>query len=216
MRKHKLLMTKKIILAIILCASTAYSFSQQKLNEGYVILKTYNNNSKLDTSITVTYFKDSRQRTESYNNVSGKTIQISDKKTKELLTLIDHPSFGKIYHTAKMIWDEAEKEKIEVIKGDKTRKILGYDCQQYIVKSNDTTSFEVYTTEEINSSFDTNTSDLFKGKIKGFILYTKVTKETLEDTIEMVAEVVEIVKESIADEKFSLLPPKGYIDANQH
>jgi len=186
------------------------AFSQEKITEGFFVLKHYDSNyPDSDLPNSTTYFKGNKKRAESYNAMNGETIQISDSKTKELLTLVDNPSFGKKYKLQKMIFSDEEKEKYAVTKGNKKRKILGYNCNQYLIKLSESAEFEIYSTEEINIQPNSST-DIFGDLIKGFILYTKLTSDNYGGKVEKIAEVIEIKRERVSDDKFSLVPPIGY------
>jgi len=197
-----------VLLVLLMCVISA--FSQEKITEGFFVLKHYDSNyPDSDLPNSTTYFKGNKKRAESYNAMNGETIQISDSKTKELLTLVDNPSFGKKYKLQKMIFSDEEKEKYAVTKGNKKRKILGYNCNQYLIKLSESAEFEIYSTEEINIQPNSST-DIFGDLIKGFILYTKLTSDNYGGKVEKIAEVIEIKRERVSDDKFSLVPPIGY------
>ncbi|OUR97638.1 hypothetical protein A9Q86_15610 [Flavobacteriales bacterium 33_180_T64] len=195
-------------------------FSQEKLNkeksqvkifnEGYFVSKiTQKINLEPDTLNSITYFKNNKIRAESpYYVGSGQTILIVDVKTKEILTLTDHPYYGKTFSLAKRNSREDQKEKYEVVLGNKKRKILGYNCQQYIIKVNESTQFEIYSTKEFSTTYLNNNKTLRLELKVGFILYRKVTSEGQTQSI---SEVVKIVSEPVSDKKFSLTPPKEYM-----
>jgi len=203
-------MMKKTFVLLVLLMCVISAFSQEKITEGFFVLKHYDSNyPDSDLPNSTTYFKGNKKRAESYNAMNGETIQISDSKTKELLTLVDNPSFGKKYKLQKMIFSDEEKEKYAVTKGNKKRKILGYNCNQYLIKLSESAEFEIYSTEEINIQPNSST-DIFGDLIKGFILYTKLTSDNYGGKVEKIAEVIEIKRERVSDDKFSLVPPIGY------
>jgi hypothetical protein len=211
-----------LYILLITLVTSIQVFSQEKLNEekpqvkivneGYFVSKIAQKiNLEVDTLSSITYFKNNKIRAESpYHLGSGQTITIHDAKTKEILTLTDHPYFGKTYGLTKVDSMEGDqKEKYEVILGNNKRKILGYNCQQYIIKINESTQFEVYGTKEISTTYFNNISKTkpLASKV-GFILYRKVTSEGQTNSI---SEVVKIVSEPVSDKKFSLTPPKEYM-----
>jgi len=203
-------MMKKTFVLLVLLMCVISAFSQEKITEGFFVLKHYDSNyPDSDMPNSTTYFKGNKKRAESYNAMDGETIQISDSKTKELLILVDNPNYGKKYKLQKMIYSDEEKEKYAVTKGSKKRKILGYNCNQYIIKLSESAEFEIYSTEEINIQSNSST-DIFGDLIKGVILYTKLIFENHGGKTEKVAEVIEIKREKVSDEKFSLVPPVEY------
>ena len=198
--------------------------SQQIFNEGYIVLEKYKSSTEETTNSTgITYIKNHIIRAESTSvtfNGAGEvyTTTIYDGKTKELLVLTDHPLHGKKDTLDKKMGSEWEIANFEVIKGDKEKNILGYECQQFIIKRNGNSKdalFEIYVTDELNSEVS-NAPDFVKNKIKGYVLSLKTNYERDGEPIEQFWEVVKIVNKKLPDDMFSLIPPKEYTKSDHY
>ncbi|WP_430412061.1 DUF4412 domain-containing protein [Kordia sp.] len=218
-------MKNTLYILLITLVTSIQVFSQEKhneekpqvniFNEGYFVSKNIQkDNLESDILNSITYFKNNKLRSESpYYVGSGQTILIVDIETNETLALTDHPYYGKTFSLKKKNSKEDQKEKYEVVLGNKKRKILGYNCQQYIIKINESIQFEVFGTKEINTTYlkNVNKTKPLASKV-GFILYRKVISEGETQSI---SEVVKIVSEPVSDKKFSLTPPKEYLKTGE-
>ena len=121
---------------------------------------------------------------------------------------MNNPMAGKKYMTQSM--GEKTDENTSVEETKETKKLLGYDCKKYIVKTKaqgtDATMI-LYVAEDL-VNFDSQTQ--FGGKIKGMPLLTEVTAMQMGAEIKVKKEVSEIKKEKVSDDKFDMTIPEGY------
>ncbi len=210
---------KKIILAIALVFSVVVS-AQKKITEGKIIAKqtmsTDNEQAQAQFDAigemeSVTYFKNKNSRANINNPASGDIVTIINSEKNEMLMLMDNAILGKLYLLKKELVTEEDLKNIKVAKGDKTKKILGYECEQYtatIDKNGVIIEMELYTTEKIPVVSQQATE--LGNKIKGFPLYviTKVNQMGID--IEITSEVTSIKEEKVSDDLFDTTPPEGY------
>ncbi|WGD33830.1 hypothetical protein [Olleya sp. YS] len=162
-----------------------------------------------DIAIT-TYFKDDKTRSETNNPMSGESVSIIDTEAKQMLTLMNNPMLGKKY-TLTDIEDSPDTSGINVSKGDETKTILGYECQEYNVEMTQegvTMTMDIYTTEDIVAANQQTVE--FGEDFKGFPLLMTINVNQGGMDMSMTYEVTEVKKETVADEKFSMTPPEGY------
>jgi len=210
---------KRILLLLALSLTVMVS-AQDKLLEGIIVSKQTisSNNEQMNTQLammgdiqTTTYFKDGKTRSELYNPMSGDIVTISNAATKETLMLMDNPAMGKKYMLKKTEIKDKDLEKIKVIAGDKTKTVLGYICNQFIVSLNqDGTDMEmeIYTTESIPAASDQLA--MLGKKLKGFPLYMTIKVNQMGSDMLITTEVTEIKRESVSNDKFNMTPPEGY------
>jgi len=210
---------KKALTLLALSLSIMVS-AQDKIAEGIVISKQKmtTDSEQLKAQLesmgemeTTTYFKDYKSRSELSNPMSGDVTSITDSKAKKTLMLMDNPMLGKKYmlQTAENI-DETLKD-VEVIEGDETKTILGYDCKQYLVnvtKDGIEMKMELFTTDAILA--EVQQTAMLGEKLKGFPLYMTITMNQMGSEMVITTEVVDIKKQSVADEMFNMTPPEGY------
>lgn len=210
---------KKILVLLLMSFSLA-SIAQEKITEGILIGKQsmssdneeMNSQLKLmgDTPSTI-YFKGDKSRSETSSPMTGEITIIMDNGKKELLMLMSSPMQGKKYALQTIETKPEDLENVTISKGEETKTILGYDCQQYIIKMNEQgqeMEMHMYTTDKISAPTQSTTN--FAGKIDGFPLYFVIKMSQMGSTIEVVSEVTEIKKEKVSDDKFSLTPPEGF------
>ncbi|RAJ11793.1 DUF4412 domain-containing protein [Olleya aquimaris] len=162
-----------------------------------------------DIPIT-TYFKDDKTRSETNNPMSGESVSIIDTEAKKMLTLMNNPMLGKKYLITD-IEDSPDNSEVTITKGDETKTILGYECQEYNVEMTQegvTMTMDFYTTEDIVAANQQTVE--FGEEFKGFplLMTMNVSQGGMDMTITY--EVTEVKKEAVADEKFSMTPPEGY------
>ena len=174
---------KKISIVLALLFSVAI-FAQSKILQGKITsIQTMSSDDEninerfqsMGAIETVTYYKALKSRSETKNPMSGDVVTIIDGETQNILMFMDNPMLGKKYSLSDGKLSEEDSKLIKVVKGDRTKKILGYDCQQYKVtvnKSGLAVEMELFTTEEIpaKSSQIANLGN----KISGFPMYMKM------------------------------------------
>ncbi|WP_179335910.1 DUF4412 domain-containing protein [Winogradskyella costae] len=162
-------------------------------------------------SKATTYFKDQKSRTETSNPMTGDLVIVLDAAEKQMLMLLDQPGMGKKFVLQSFVPSEEDLKSVIVKKGDETKTILGYECQQYIInmkQNGQDVEMEMFTTDKI-SAFSHNTTAM-GDKIEGYPLYFIMTMNQMGSNMVVTSEITEIKKESVSDEKLSLSPPEGY------
>lgn len=202
-----------MLLSVVLTA-------QEKIEEGVMTTKQVmsSDNEQMNAQLksmgdtnSVTYFKGDKSRSETSSPMSGDMTIIMDGSAKQMLMLMNQPALGKKFVLQSMDPSEEDLAGVTVKKGDKTKTILGYKCQQYIVnlkQNGQDVEMEMFTTDKI-SAVSQNTTAM-GGKVEGFPLYFTMTMNQMGSNIEVSSEVTKIDKEKVADQKFSLTPPEGY------
>ncbi len=217
-------MKKAIVLVALVISFLGYA--QGDIKEGVITTtqKISSDNEELNAQLSMmgnmtstTYFKDGKSRVELSNPMSGDIIAISDGTTKQVITFMNNPMLGKKYIKSTLDVSDEDREKVTVKKGDKTKTILGYECQQYFVSVNEEgreAEAEVFTTEAISAY--SQQMETYKGKLKGFPLYMVINMNQMGMNMTMTHEVTEIKKESISDDKFSMAILEGYDEMKQN
>ena len=135
----------KKILFIVLVAITSVGFSQETIKEGVVLSKQTmsTDNAELQSQlamvgdiVTTTYFKGNKSRSETNNFMTGTSVTIMDNDNNQMLMTLNNQMVGKKYVLKSMEPSEEDLENITVTKGDETKNILGYECQEYNVEVN--------------------------------------------------------------------------------
>lgn len=210
---------KKIILAVALVFSIVVS-AQKKITEGKVIAKqtisTDNEQAQAQFDAigeieSVTYFKNKNSKAKINNPGTGDVVTIINSEKNEMLILMDNDVLGKLYMLKKELVTKEDLKNIKVAKGDKTKKILGYECQQYIAtvdKNGVVMEMELFTTEEIPVVSQQATE--LGNKIKGFPLYVITKLNQMGISMEIISEVTSIKEEKVSDDLFDTAPPEGY------
>lgn len=202
------------------------SYAQGDIKEGIITTtqKISSDNEEMNAQLSMmgnmtstTYFKGDKSRVELSNPMTGDMIVVSDGTTKEVITFMNNPMLGKKYIKNTMDVSEEDMEKVTITKGEKTKTILGYECQQYFVSANEegmVAEAEVFTTEAISAY--SQQAATYKGKLKGFPLYMVIKTNQMGMNLTMTHEVTEIKKESISDDKFSMAILEGYDEMKQN
>src|SRR5690554_6860034 len=148
----------KKLLFIVLVAITSVGFSQETIKEGVVLSKQTmsTDNAELQSQlamvgdiVTTTYFKGNKSRSETNNFMTGTSVTIMDNDNNQMLMTLNNQMVGKKYVLQTMEPSEEDMESVKVTKGDSTKNVLGYECQEYhveIEKDGVVVKMDVYTT----------------------------------------------------------------------
>lgn len=206
----------KKLLFIVLVAITSVGFSQETIKEGVVLSKQTmsTDNAELQSQlamvgdiVTTTYFKGNKSRSETNNFMTGTSVTIMDNDNNQMLMTLNNQMVGKKYVLKSMEPSEEDLENITVTKGDETKNILGYECQEYNVEVNKdgvVVKMDIYTTDKLSALSQQST--MMGADIKGFPMYLTMNMMNLTIT----QEATEIKKEAVSDDKFDMTPPEGY------
>lgn len=211
---------KKIFLFVALTFSMAVS-AQKKITEGKITSKQSFSvedeqmQAQLEAMMgemkTTTFFKGSNSRSELDNPMSGKITTIINSAKNELLLLMNNPTLGKMYTLKKDLVNPEASKDIKVVKGDKTKTILGYKCQQYTVTiTNDGKTVEtiMYTTEEIPVVSQQTVT--YKDKVPGFPMFMEMTMNQMGMEMLITTQVTNIESQPVSEDLFNTTPPEGY------
>ncbi len=210
---------KKLLVLFTLSLGVFVS-AQSELTEGVVVSKQTmaSDNAEMQAQFatigdmqTTTYFKDNKSRSEVSSPITGDIITIIDKDTNETLVMMDNPMLGKKYMLQKNEISDEQLEGIDIVAGNGTKTILGYECKQYNVsleKEGVKMEMELYTTESINAV--SQQLDMLGGKLKGFPLYMIMKMNQMGNNITITTEVTDINKDVVPDDKFNMTPAAGY------
>lgn len=210
---------KKLLFVLVL-ASSLTSFAQEAINEGVIKSKQTmsSDNEQMQAQLamvgdvlTTTYFKEGNSRSETFNLMSGTTTTIMDGDAKQMLMYMDNEMVGKMYTTASTEPSAEDMEGVTVTKGDETKTILGYVCQEYNVsleKSGAKIMMDVYVTDQIKAMSQQVAQ--MGAKLEGFPLYMKMDVSQAGMSLTITNEVTSIKKETVSAEKFDMTPPEGY------
>ena len=190
----------KKILFIVLVAITSVGFSQETIKEGVV-----------GDIVTTTYFKGNKSRSETNNFMTGTSVTIMDNDNNQMLMTLNNQMVGKKYVLKSMEPSEEDLENITVTKGDETKNILGYECQEYNVEVNKdgvVVKMDIYTTDKLSALSQQST--MMGADIKGFPMYLTMNMNQMGMNLTITQEATEIKKEAVSDDKFDMTPPEGY------
>ena len=212
-------MKKTLFLSFALLLSISVS-AQNKIEEGIMTTKQSMSsdneqmNSQLqlmgDTNST-TYFKDDKSRSETSSPMTGDVTIVIDGTAKQMLMIMSNPQLGKKYSIQSAEPNEEDLAKISVKKGEETKTVLGYKCQQYIVtmeQNGQEVEMHMFTTDEILAVSQNTTA--MGGKVEGFPLYFVMKMNQMGSNIEIRSEVIKIDEVAVSDDKFNMTPPEGY------
>jgi len=216
---------KKILVLLVALTLSFVGHSQDKLKEGMLVVtqKMSSDNEQANAQLammgdtkTVTYFKGEKSRTEVSSPMTGDVVVVADGESGQMITYMDNPMLGKKYMKGSIDDSQVDSSKVSVKKGDKTKTILGYECQQYFLTTEvqgQPMEMELYTTEAINA-YSQQTS-AFSKELKGFPLYSTINMSQMGMNITITSEVTEINKDAVSDDKFSMTIPEGYEEMTQ-
>ncbi|MBU2930222.1 DUF4412 domain-containing protein [Winogradskyella psychrotolerans] len=208
---------------LILSLSVMLSFiatAQEEITEGVLIAKQTmsSDNEQMNAQLkamgdsqAITYFKGDKSRSETSNPMSGDMVIVVDGAEKQMLMLFDQPGVGKKYMLQSFVPSEEDLKSVTVEKGDETKTVMGYECQQYFVKmkqNGQDVEMQMFTTDKI-SAFSHNTTAM-GGEVEGYPLYFVMTLNQMGSNIIVTSEITEIKQESVSDDKLSLTPPEGF------
>jgi len=210
----------KRIFIFLLLASSFATFAQDAMTEGVVKSKQTmsSDNEQMNGQLamigeilTTTYFKENKTRSETFNLMTGNNTTIMDGASKEMLVMMDNQMVGKKYMTKSIEPSEEDLKKVTIVKGDETRTILGYECQEYNVtvsKDGVDITMDMYVTDKISAM--SNQAAQLGMKVDGFPLFLEMNMTQQGMGLKITSEVTEINKETVSDEKFDMTPLEGY------
>ncbi|WP_179354618.1 DUF4412 domain-containing protein [Winogradskyella vidalii] len=213
-------MKKTLILSFALVFAVMLN-AQEKIEEGVLTIKQSmsSDNEQMNLQLksmgelknATSYFKGDKSRNETSNPMAGDMTMIIDGATQQMLMLMDNPSLGKKYTIQSTVPSESDLESVTVKKGEETKTVLGYECQQYIInmkQNGQEVEMHMFTTDKI-SALSQNTTAM-AGKVEGYPLYFVMKLNQMGAVIEVSNEVIKIDKVAVSDDKFSMTPPEGY------
>ena len=212
-------MKKLVLLSLTLLLSITVT-AQEKIEEGIMTTKQSmsSDNELMNTQLqsmgdtnSVTYFKGDKSRSDISSPMTGDMSIVIDGTEKQMLMLMNQSSLGKKYVLQSTDPSNEDMDNVKVEKGNETKTILGYQCQQYMVtmkQDGKEVKMEMFTTNKI-SAISQNTTAM-GDKVEGFPLYYVLKMNQMGATIEIISEVIKIDKESVPEDKFSMTPPEGY------
>jgi len=210
----------KKTLFILFIAISSLGFSQEKITEGVVTSKQTMSTDNVELQgqlamigdiMTTTYFKGNKTRSETNNFMTGSSIAIMDNDNNQMLMTLNNQMTGKKYVLQTMEPSEDDVDSVKVTKGDSTKNVLGYECQEYnveIEKEGVVVKMDVYTTDKVSAISQQST--MMGADLKGFPLYLTMNMSQMGMDLTITQEVTEIKKESVSDDKFDMTPPAGY------
>lgn len=215
---------KKIVLLVALVFSVMVS-AQEKITEGKITSKQTmsSDNEQMKAQLamigemeSITFFKDKNSKSEISNPMSGDITTIINSDKNELLMLMDNPMLGKMYTLQKNFVNEEDAKDVTVVKGNKTKTVLGYECKQYtatIDKDGVKMEMEMYTTEAIPVVSQQTTT--LGDKVKGFPLYMNIKMNQMGAELYVTTEVTKIEEQTVSSDLFDTTPPEGYKNAEE-
>ena len=210
---------KKIIIVLALLLNVAV-FAQDKINEGVITTKQTLSSSNeqmmaqfamIGDMITTTHFNGNKSHSEMSNPMTGNSITIMDNDKKEMLVMMDNPMMGKKYMLKSTEPSEEDLQNITIIKGEETKTVLGYDCDQYNVtlkKDGVVVEMVLYTTENIGAV--SQQSYTLAGQLKGFPMYMEMNMNQMGMDMKIIHEVTALKSETVSVDKFDMTPLEGY------
>lgn len=210
---------KKIIFLLALTLNLVV-FAQKDIIEGVFMSKQTMSSSNEQTNsqlammgdmITTTYFKGNKSRSEMSHPMAGNSIAIIDLDSNEMITILDNPMLGKKYMTKSAEPTEEDLKNITIVKGEETKTVLGYSCNQYnVVLMEDGVAIQmtIYATEDLR--IVSKQSSIFGSEIKGFPMYMETNVSQAGMEMKITHEVTSIENQEVADNKFDMTPPEGY------
>lgn len=208
------------LLFVLVCVFSLSTIAQEAVSEGIAMSKQTmsSDNEQMQAQLamigeilTTTYFKNNKTRSETFNLMSGNSITIMDADTKEMLIMMDNQMVGKKYMTKSMEPGEDDMKNVTIEKGDETKTVLGYECQEYnltVSKDGAEVKMDMFVTDKISAI--SNQAVQMGTKIEGFPLYMEMTMSQMGMNIKITHEVTEIKKEEVSDAKFEMTPEEGY------
>ena len=215
----------KKIFSLLLLALSLTAFSQAEITEGVVISKQTMSSDNEQVSAqfamigdiaTTTYFKGNKSRSETSNPMSGNTITIIDNDSKQMLIAMDNQMVGKKYVAKSTVLSEEDLANVEIVEGEETKTILGYECQQYnitVVKDSVTVNMEMYATDKLSAI--SQQAAMLGQDFTSFPLLMTMNMSQMGMNMTITHEVTDIKEESVSEDKFDMTPPEGYEQTDQ-
>lgn len=212
-------MKKLVLLSLMLLLGIGLT-AQESIKEGIMTSKQSmsSDNELMNTQLrsmgetnSIIYFKADKSRTDMNSPMTGDMSIIMDGTNKQMLMLMNQPALGKKYMLQSIDPSAEDMENVKVEKGSETKTILGYECQQYLVKmkqNGQDVEMQMFTTDKI-SAISQNTTAM-GAKVEGFPLYYVLKMQQMGTNMEITSEVTKIEKAAVSEDKFSLTPPEGY------
>ena len=163
--------------------------------------------------VTITEFKKNKSKSTQASIMMGNNTTIIDAEAKKMLMLLDNPSMGKTYTLTDIKADEKDLESFDITKGENTKEVLGYTCQEYVVKTTQQgvpMQMTIYTTEKVKAQNQQMQS--MGSKLKGYPMYLKIEVSQMGQDMIIESEVTKIEAKSIDDATFALDIPEGYTE----
>ncbi|WP_191860677.1 hypothetical protein [Hanstruepera ponticola] len=210
----------KKLLFVLVCVFSLSTFAQESISEGVAKSKQTmsSDNEQMQAQLamvgevlTTTYFKNNKTRSETFNLMQGNTTTIMDGDSKEMIIMMDNQMVGKKYMTQSMDPNDEDMKDVTIEKGDETKTILGYECQEYnltVSKDGTDIKMDMFVTDKISAI--SNQAAKMGDKVPGFPLYMEMTMSQMGMNINITHEVTEINKETVSDDKFDMTPLEGY------
>jgi outer membrane lipoprotein-sorting protein len=210
---------KKLIFVLVLALNLSV-FAQEKITEGVVASKQTmsSDNDQLNAQLamigdinTTTYFKGNKTRSETSNPMSGESFYIMDGEANQMMAAANNQMVGKKYMLKSLELTEEDTKDVVVTKGDETKTVLGYECQEYNVTVNKdgvVVNMDVFTTDKISAM--SQQTNMVGAEIEGFPMFMTLTMSQMGMNMTITHEVTEINQESVSDDKFDMTPPEGY------
>ncbi|WP_250432891.1 DUF4412 domain-containing protein [Hanstruepera flava] len=210
---------KKLIFVLVLALNVTV-FAQEKLTEGVVTSKQTmsSDNEQVQAQlamvgeiVSTTYFKGNKTRTETFNLMTGNSTSIMDGDSNEMMVAMDNQMVGKKYVVKSIDPENEDMKDVKIEKGDETKEILGYTCQEYnltTTKDGTEVQMDIYVTDKISAM--SNQVTQLGAKLPGYPMYMEMNVSQMGMGMKITSEVTEIKKESVSDDKFDMTPPEGY------
>lgn len=218
--KHMKNLKKSILIVAALVLSITIN-AQEKLTEGVIVTKMTMSSpneqvqaqlAMIGEIVSTTYFKNEFTRSETNSPMTGEATSIIDTKNKKMLTIMNSPALGgKIYSENFYEPSEEDLKNITITKGDKTKTILGYNCNEYNVVTKvdgNEIKMTMYATEAIQAVNQQTAA--FGDDFKGFPMYMEVNVNQMGMDMRMTYEATKINAEKVSDDKFNMTAPEGY------
>ena len=215
---------KKIIILAALVIST-FGFAQKTISEG-VIITTQTMSSPdeqvnmqlamVGQTISTTWFKNDKSRSETSNPMQGNTVVVMDGATNKMLMMLDSPMMGKKYMLNDVKKSEGKQKGFTVVASEETKEVLGYVCKKYdvtMMQQGTEIKMAVYTTDKIIAK--SQQAAKFGDEMKGYPMLMEITMNQMGADINMKMEVTDIKAEEVAEAKFDMTPLEGYEKTEQ-
>lgn len=165
-------------------------------------------------TVSTTYIKGNNSRVEMNSPMTGPMVVITNGDKMKSLTLMDNPMAGKKFTIEDLELTPEMKDNIEVVDGNTTKTILGYECEEKIItmsQNGGEVKMTMFVTNKI-SPVKTQQTAMLDDQIKGYPLYKVINMKQSGMEMTITTEVTNIEATSVSDEKFELDVPEGYTE----